>query len=584
MSFLKQIFSIVDCKNKELINLVLFFIFLSLLDVVGIGLIAPYFALISGDNTYSEYLLYMLVDFGFSDNENNVFIFSSVILLATFFVKTIVAIMVNRNIISFSLKQEFKLKTKLMGQYQSMPYVEYIARDSSEYIYNIQVLTSQYTNQVLSVVLRMSGDFFVSIAIVSLLAYQDIQMLMTLLLVFFLIVFFYDLVFKRKVMLYGKLSNKHISRMISGISEGMRGFKEIRVLGRERYFYNAVGFNAAKSMVYSFKNQVLSVVPRHMIEFGLIIFVVMVVLKSTIISSDISELIPTLAVFAVAAMRLVPIANSVSTSLLHLRHGKNTVDILYRDLNKGGKTPVDTCADTESDFVSLEVKRLSFYYAKSKEKILTDISLKINSGDAIGFIGHSGSGKTTLIDVMLGLLPVFESGSILYNGRPLVNHVNELHSHVAYIPQEVFLINDTLRNNIALGVEKEGVDEDAVRDAISKSRLDMVVSKFQDGLNTLIGENGIKLSGGQRQRIALARAFYHKRDVLIMDESTSALDNEIEEEVLKEIKRLKRKKTLIVIAHRYTTLRYCDHIYELENGRIIDSGSYKKMILEKDRI
>jgi ABC-type multidrug transport system fused ATPase/permease subunit len=412
-------------------------------------------------------------------------------------------------------------------------------------------------------------------------------MLMTLLIIFLLIIFFYDFIFKKKVMLYGERLNTHISRMISGISESMRGFKEIKVLRCEKYFYNLVSFNAAKYSIYSFKNQVVNVASRYMIELGLILFVVMVVLKSVLVNSDIGELIPTLAVFGVAAIRLVPIANSATNSLLHLRHGRNTLNILCSDLkgtDLNDSPPNVVCNNVESEFVSIEAKNLDFSYAKLEVKALTDISLKINSGEVIGFIGRSGSGKTTLVDVMLGILPVAKDNSILYNGSPLADHINELYSHIAYIPQEVFLIDDTLRSNVALGVEKDDIDEDAVRSAVYKSKLDEVVNQLQDGLDTPIGENGIKLSGGQRQRIALARAFYHKRDVLIMDESTSALDNETEEEILKEIREFKGKKTLIVIAHRLTTLRYCDRIYELENGKIINFGSYKEMILDRDRV
>ncbi len=586
MNFLKQVYSIVDCKNKELVILVLFFICLSLLDVIGIGLIAPYFSLISGNEAYSEYLLNMLTSFGFSADKNIVYIVASVVLFLVFFVKTMAVIIVNRKIINFSLGQELKLRNKLMRKYQSMSYIEYISRNSSEYIYSIQALTSQYTGQVLSTILRMSGDFFVAVAIISLLAYQDIQMLMTLLIIFLLIIFFYDFIFKKKVMLYGKHSNTHISRMISGVSESMRGFKEIKVLRCEKYFHNIVNFNASKSAVYNFKNQVVNIASRYMIELGLILFVVMAVLKSVLVNADIGELIPTLAVFGVAAIRLVPIANATTTSLLHLRHGKNTVNILCNDLKEtdfNDSPPNVECSNAESEFVSIEAKHLNFSYAKLEVKALTDISLKINSGEVIGFIGRSGSGKTTLVDVMLGILPVAEGNSILYNGSPLADHINELYSHIAYIPQEVFLIDDTIRSNVALGVEKDDIDEDAVRSAVYKSKLDEVVNQLQDGLDTPIGENGIKLSGGQRQRIALARAFYHKRDVLIMDESTSALDNETEEEILKEIREFKGKKTLIVIAHRLTTLRYCDRIYELENGKIINFGSYKEMILDKDR-
>jgi ABC-type multidrug transport system fused ATPase/permease subunit len=222
--------------------------------------------------------------------------------------------------------------------------------------------------------------------------------------------------------------------------------------------------------------------------------------------------------------------------------------------------------------------KINYSYNGRKKTSLSDISLEIKAGDSIGFMGPSGSGKTTLIDILLGLLTP-EKGLILYNGQPLNSHISEWNAHVSYLPQEVFLIDDTLQSNIAFGMKKDKVDNLRLNDAIQKSQLDELVSQLDQGVDTLVGERGVQLSGGQRQRIALARAFYHERDVLIMDESTSAMDNEIEAEILKEILRLKEKKTVIIIAHRLTTLQHCDRIYKIMNGKIVEFGSYEELVL-----
>ena len=206
---------------------------------------------------------------------------------------------------------------------------------------------------------------------------------------------------------------------------------------------------------------------------------------------------------------------------------------------------------------------------------LHNISIEIKSGDSIGIIGVSGSGKTTLIDTLLGLLAP-QDGKIFYNNNLMADSLKEWRSQVAYLPQQVFLIDNTLRHNVALGLEDNEIDDDALHKALHKAQLSGLIDQLEQGVNTMIGENGVRLSGGQRQRIALARAFYHNRNVLVLDEATSALDNETESEIVEEIRRLKGKVTMIVIAHRHSTIEHCDRIFRLEEGRIVKSKESEK--------
>ena len=205
-----------------------------------------------------------------------------------------------------------------------------------------------------------------------------------------------------------------------------------------------------------------------------------------------------------------------------------------------------------------------------------NLSIDLHAGESIGLIGTSGSGKTTIVDILLGLLAP-TGGSVIYNGDPLQNNLPSWRSQVAYIPQNIFLLDDTLRANIAIGL-KEDIDEKKVEKAIKQAQLNDLLQQLPKGLDTVLGERGLRLSGGQRQRVALARAFYFDRDVLIMDEATSALDNETEKEIIEEIRRLKGKKTMIVIAHRLTTVKHCDCIYRLENGKVVDKGTYSEVV------
>jgi ABC-type multidrug transport system fused ATPase/permease subunit len=256
---------------------------------------------------------------------------------------------------------------------------------------------------------------------------------------------------------------------------------------------------------------------------------------------------------------------------------RNSISELHRDLAElDGARPgaPQAVADSRADhFRSLVLDRIRFTYPNASAAALDDVFLEIRAEESIGLVGPSGSGKTTLVDVLLGLLEP-QQGEVLYNGRPLKETLAQWRAQVAYLPQQVFLVDDTLRRNVALGVEDEEIDAERLKEALRQARLAELAAQLPEGVETIIGERGVRLSGGQRQRVAIARAFYHRRSVLVMDEATSALDNETEREIVEEIRRLKGEKTLIVIAHRLTTVEHCDRIFRLKDGRIVEQGTY----------
>jgi len=318
-----------------------------------------------------------------------------------------------------------------------------------------------------------------------------------------------------------------------------------------------------------------------MLELTMISFVVLFVLGTLFLGGNIDTLLPTLSVFGVASLRLFPAANTLIQSLIQIRYSRDSVSRLYNDYYKlkqpSGKEDQPVSTQMPKQFQVLKLDRVSFTYPQSEFKALNEISLEINAGESIGLIGPSGSGKTTLVDMLLGLLEP-QQGNIQYNGEGVKTVLQQWRSQAAYIPQQVFLIDDTLRHNVAFGIDNDEIDNDRLQESLRQSKLIKVVEQLPQGVETILGENGVRLSGGQRQRVALARAFYHGRDVLVMDEATSALDDQTEQEIVKEIDQLKGKKTMIVIAHRLTTLKHCDRIYKLENGRVVAVGSYKELI------
>jgi len=393
------------------------------------------------------------------------------------------------------------------------------------------------------------------------------------------LVIIYDHIFQSKLKAYGKKTNIAASELLKSIAQGMDGLKEIRILGKEKLFHNKV-LNSSKDLAfYQVKEGVIASAPRFLLEFFMVSFIVFLVIFTLWANQELNSIFVTLAVFSVAILRLLPSANSISGHIIKFRFNRDAISKLYKDVDF--ITVIDeniVAKKTINDvFHQITFNMVNFSYSKNSKDVLQNISLEINNGDCVGIIGPSGSGKTTLLDVLLGLLKP-SSGSIEYNKIPIKKSLIEWRSKVAYLPQEVFLLDDTIRHNVALGVSDENIDNQRVYDSLHKARLFEFVNQLPTGIETVLGDKGSRLSGGQRQRVALARAFYHQREVLVLDEATSALDTKTEREIVDEIRYLKGQKTIIVIAHRLSTLQYCDVIYKLEKGKIVSASSPEKIL------
>jgi ATP-binding cassette, subfamily B, bacterial PglK len=588
LKYLREIIFLIGEDRKKIKWMALAFFSLSIFDLVGIGLIVPYIALITNPEIFTQSNLYPLfVSIGFSPNTDEALITLGYLLLTIFFLKAVSVIWINRTILRFCFRIGSKLRSLLMRSYQDMSYSEYTNRNSSEYVYNIQSLANQYSQVILQSLLRLISDGVVGVMILILLAWNNGPAFLLLILLLGGLVLAYDIFFRKRVHLFGKLSNDYSTKMLQGVHEGMEGFKEIRILGKKGFFYNTVKENAKRYSEIGAKSLVISTAPRYLLEFILVLFMVLLTFIAITLEQDSTKLIATFSMFGIASIRLIPSVNQVISGITQLRFGRHGVGLLYSDmrkiddLSKKNRLTNDSFnPDKQKLFESIALQNIDFSYLNKGNKVLKGISIKIKAGESIGIVGSSGSGKTTVVDLMLGLLDPDE-GMVLYNGTPLKENLAQWHSQVAYLPQQIFLIDNTLRNNIALGVKEEEINNVMIEEALNQSRLMELVKQLPNGVDTILGERGIRLSGGQRQRVALARAFYHQRSVLVMDESTSALDNETEREIVKEIKLLKGKKTVIVVAHRLTTVQHCDRIYRLDNGKIIESGSYKSVIGDK---
>ena len=465
-----------------------------------------------------------------------------------------------------------------MHAYQNLPYSVYLQRNSAEYVHSVQNLTSHFKTVLEQLLLTISNGL-VALVIISLLLSENALALGLLLALVGSTLYFYDRLFRQRMKEYGLRLNLAAQEMIQGIHEGLEGLKEIRILGREAYFHRMLQRGAEVESFSERRYQLIQQSPRYLLEAVLVLFVVLLVLLTLRSETRAESLLGTLGLFGVAAIRLMPMASQLATTLTTFRYKRDAVSRLYADVQQLSTqgSIVKLQSNAATSFLKLQLKGVCYRYPNTSQDALRDLSLEICAGESIGLIGPSGSGKTTLVDVLLGLLNP-QTGTMEYNGHALEETLSEWRSEVAYLPQQVFLIDNTLRCNIALGEETFEIDESRLKEAVRQARLSELVEQLPQGVDTFLGERGVRLSGGQRQRVALARAFYHGRDVLVMDEATSALDNETEKEIVAEIQHLKGQKTMIVIAHRLTTVQHCDRIYRLEQGKIVKEGTPDQLL------
>jgi len=503
-------------------------------------------------------------------------------LLLVFLIKAVFGIYVENKLIIFGELQRSLLQSKLMWAYQHISFLDFLSKNTSYYI-NLINTSTYFHGTAVRTALKLLSNSIITIAVLIMLMLTS--PIVSLLMILFLgtLVGSYSYFLKNRIVESSQLNQKYSENMIKAINEGMHGYKEIRILGKETFFHDKVKENSNNVARVQGNYQTLIMVPRYLLEFIIITALVISVLVSIKFGSDLQLLAPTIALFGVAAIRLLPMMNFYSEGINRLRYSRYYVSLLYNDVSKLKRyKAIKEKESTENSdlFMHITLKNTSFIYLGTQHHAIDDISMTIKAGEAIGIIGASGSGKTTLINTILGLIEP-QSGNILYNNLPLNNNIHKWHKHVAYLPQDSFITDDSVRHNVALGIEDSKIDDSHVYQSLRKASLDDLIEQLPDDINTILGENGMRLSGGQRQRIVLARAFYHNRDVLIMDESTSALDNATEREVVNEIQKLKGSITLIVIAHRMSTIEHCDRIYLLENGKIIDQGNYKHIVRDK---
>lgn len=571
MKSIVKAFSVLGKKNIGSLLFVLIQIVVgSILEMFGVTAILPLISLaVNPNKIYENDFLYGISKYVRFSDSYSYFVFLSIMLIFIYFVKNMYVIWMNNNIYRFAYKNQKELACRLLTSYLRQPYSFFVNHNSADFIRNLNEDTIYFFETVIAS-LQFAAEIMVCAMLGITLLVMDTTLtlgMIIILLLFFLIVF---RKLKRNLEKKGTRCRGYRAEMNKWILQATGGIKETKILEKEQFFiekyeglYNYFAEDYRRYKMYAF-------LPRPLMESVSVCALLLIVVIKIINGADMTVFVPILSVFAVAVFRMLPSFNRLATYVSQIMFNKASVEAIYNDLKE---------FETEEEFPieekikdipfnnEIRLKDIGFRYPDAEEDVVSDVELVIPKGKSVAFIGASGAGKTTLADIILGVLSA-QKGNILVDGQPIDAMSREWHKKVGYIPQTIFLMDDTIRNNIAFGIESSKINESQLEKAIDGAQLKEFIDSLPEGLNTEIGERGVRLSGGQRQRIGIARALYFNPEILVLDEATSALDNDTESAVMEAIDNLAGTKTLLIIAHRLTTIKNCDIVYEIKDKKV----------------
>ena len=491
-------------------------------------------------------------------------------------VKNIYLTIMQNKILTFNYNTRMRIATRLLSAYMEEPYVFHLQKNSAELVRTLQTDCNQFM-LLLNAVLQFIAEVAICIAIGLYLFHTSPSITLIVGGLLAICVGFYYIIAKKVSLKMGLQNQKYNAKLLQWINQALGGIKEVKILERESYFIDEYEGNYKKLIKGAKNNEMIATVPKYITETVTMVgLLTAIIVKVRFGHAEVSTFLPQLTAFAVSAFKLLPAVGKINAYNTNIMYSLPSLDVIYSDLKE-----VEGIIPTKKHTKNIEkrslnkeisVENVSFKYPASEKLVLKDVSFKILRGTTVAFVGSSGAGKTTLADIVLGLLKP-SSGVIKVDEWNIEDSMAEWHRMIGYIPQTIYLSDDSIIKNVAFGVKDKDIDMDAVRRALEKAQLMSFIETLPEGLDTFVGDRGVRLSGGQRQRIGIARALYHNPDVLVLDEATSALDNETEKAVMESIDALKREKTMIIIAHRLSTIKNADVVLEVSDGQVSVSNN-----------
>lgn len=576
---MNKILSILTRKEKRQLFLLLILMFsMALFQALGVASVLPFISLVMNPEmiTQNGYLNAFYQFFHF-DSPNSFIIVAGLIMLFLILFGNFISALATYAKFKFVWNNNNNISQRLLQHYLFKPYMFFLNRNSSDLTKNIltevQTLTSGFLIPLLDCSSRL---LIIAVILIMVLIINPLITIFAFLILGGAYVMIYWLIRKKLSYRGGKRFQANRERF-KVVSEAFGGIKEVKASGREKYYLEK--YSQASTLLADLQSwsSLIGNIPKYVLEsvaFGSVIALILVLL---VFRGEAQSIIPLVSFFAFAGYRLMPAIQDVFQTSTQIKFNQATLDHIYQEMIN---VKDQFLSEKELNSPPLEFKEeiklenITFSYSSSQEMVLDDVNITIKKNQKVGIVGATGAGKTTLVDILLGLF-IPEKGSMIVDGTRIDHSkVRSWQSILGYVPQQIYLSDDTITGNIAFGIPNSQIDFDRVKKAASIARLEDFINRLPAGYDTIVGERGVRLSGGQMQRIGIARAVYHDPQVLILDEATSALDNITEKEFLEALEALAEVKTLIIIAHRFNTVKNCDTIIMLDDGRVEASGSY----------
>ncbi len=562
---IQETLKLLDPKDRKRFgSIVLLTILFSLIEIGGISFIMPFIQMATDFSQIHQHCIYESVySFLGLESELHFVMLFGIILIIYYLFRTFFSLFYYQRIAKFVRESYYGIATKLFQNYVGLGYREYIERNSAHLIQAIVTEANNVANMLFSLVI-LFGEVFIVTMIYGVLFYVNWKLTLFITAFLALVVIVMSQTVSKMIKHAGEERNSAYQHFYEILNNTFGNFKMIKLQTDEANMVARFDKSAKHLTDAYIVSESLAHVPRLSLEaLGFILVIVIVLYWMLVYGSDVSGMIGILTLFIVALYRLMPSFNRIVTNYHNLLFYKSSLEMVRTDIGMNKESPGEKPLSFEKE---IELKNISFSYDKIKPT-LKNVNLCIKKGEKVAFIGESGSGKSTLIDIIIGLLKPSD-GDILIDGIKLCEkNLGSWRKKIGYIPQDVYLFDATVAENVAF-CERDEVDERRVIEVLKQAEIYEFLQNKQEGINTVVGEGGVKLSGGQKQRIAIARALYHAPEILILDEATSALDEDTEREIMKQIYRVGERKTLIIISHRLSTIERCDKVFRVKNGKL----------------
>ena len=577
----RKILYILAVRKRNLLLLLALFMCSSALELLGIGIVFPYLAIVSNPDGWEKIAqLRWLEPVTQAWPHDRLVIYLTVLLVGVYVLKNACLFFTHYGLYRYLQGIQRAIKLRLFRAYLFAPFQFHLRVNSAVLINNAVQESMTLTEGPLMGMLMLVAEGMFLLFIAGTLLY--VSPLSVLVVVFFAVfVWLFHRLTKRKIDRYGRTRLLVNIKLIKIITEAMKNLKLTRLVGAESYFLRQAENYSRPMAVYCARFSTLLVTPRLTVEVLVVSFLGAVVVFLVLGGQDLVAMLPAMGVLGATAMRIMPSGSRIINGLSVFMNARCVIEKVYQNLKEVEAYEAEQAWTSTGEALpftrAVEFKGVTFRYPTSPGPVLEDVNLTIPRGGSVGIVGRSGSGKSTLVNILLGLLHP-DQGEVRVDGRSIAGNLPAWRCQLGYVPQDIHLSDDSVRRNIAFGVEDADIDPDALARAVRAAALEETLAELPHGLDTIIGEDGIRLSGGQRQRVGIARALYRDPQVLVFDEATSSLDTETEAAVNDAVRALKGKMTMVIVAHRMSTVENCDTLVRLERGRIVRSGVFAEVV------